>query len=100
MKQFISKLISRVSKIPQDKGVHFMVGTMLSLTLSFLGMVLDILIGVPIFNAEVVLGIVVILAILKEAIWDGIMDRGTPDTLDFFATALPALLIYILVISL
>ena len=68
-----------LNKIPKDKLLHFFVGSvMLFVSLLF-------------FNALVSVCIVVIVALIKEVVYDNFLGKGTPEIQDFTYTILPCL---------
>jgi hypothetical protein len=76
--QMINKDI--IKSIQKDKLLHFFVGSIiLSLSLLF-------------FNALISVSIVVVIAALKEIIYDDFLEKGTPEVEDFIYTIMPCLM--------
>lgn len=76
-------------KIAQDKKLHFVVSTFISI----------VIIGIAdILNISVWLGfsLVVLILALKEIVYDKLMGKGTPEWMDFVYGLIPAVLILIL----
>jgi len=69
--------------IPQDKLLHFFYGTIISF------------IGVLIFGIKG-LWITVLIAAVKELIYDKLMNKGNCDILDFIFTCIPCVLFLII----
>lgn len=68
-----------LNKIPKDKLLHFFVGSViLFLSLLF-------------FNTLFSVSIVVLVAAIKEIIYDDFYGKGTPELQDFIYTILPCL---------
>jgi len=68
-----------LNKIPKDKLLHFFVGSViLFLSLLF-------------FNTLFSVTIVVLIAAIKEIIYDDFYGKGTPEVQDFIYTILPCL---------
>ena len=68
-----------LNKIPKDKLLHFFVGSIiLFLSLLF-------------FNTLFSVTIVVLIAAIKEIIYDDFYGKGTPEVQDFIYTILPCL---------
>jgi len=68
-----------LNKIPKDKLLHFFVGSViLFLSLLF-------------FNTLFSVSIVVLVAAIKEIIYDDFYGKGTPEVQDFIYTILPCL---------
>lgn len=71
------KIIDLLNSIKKDKLLHFFVGnTILFLLLLF-------------FNTLISISVVVILAVAKEIIYDGLLKKGTPENKDIIYTILP-----------
>ena len=68
-----------LNKIPKDKLLHFFVGSVI-LFLSLL-----------VFNTLVSVYIVIIVALIKEVVYDYFLGKGTPEIKDFVYTILPCL---------
>ena len=68
-----------LNKIPKDKLLHFFVGSVI-LFLSLL-----------VFNTLVSVCIVIIIALIKEVVYDYFLGKGTPEIKDFVYTILPCL---------
>lgn len=66
-----------LNKIPKDKLLHFFVGSVI-LFLSLL-----------VFNTLVSISIVVLVAAIKEIVYDDFLGKGTPEVQDFVYTILP-----------
>jgi len=66
-----------------DKGKHVVVG--------LVG-------GLITMNINLYAGLIFMVLLLagKEIIWDGILDKGTPEWADFFYGLIPVLLIYLI----
>lgn len=62
--------------IPHDKLLHFTMGVLLALVF-----------GLP---------VALVVGVAKEVIWDWKLKRGTPEVLDIVATALGAIIVYLL----
>ena len=76
----VNKLLSN---IPNDKLLHFFYGSIISfISILFIG----------IYG----LWITVIIAALKEILYDGLMNKGTVDFYDFVFTCIPCLMYLIL----
>jgi len=71
-----------------DKLKHFLLGVAISL---FFGTLISPVVGFA-------LG--VMAAITKELIWDKWLKKGTPEVLDFLATALGSLLVFVMLMVL
>jgi len=69
--------------IPLDKANHFIYGFLIYYLSNF------------IFDKYTSLNIVIIIAVLKEVIYDGLMKKGTPDYKDIIYTIIPGLLLMI-----
>lgn len=69
----------------QDKLMHFTAGFFIYLFL--------IVLGVPDYLS---LGIVAIIALFKEVVYDGLMKKGTTELLDMLITIVPAFILYII----
>ena len=68
-----------LNKIPKDKLLHFFLGSIiLFLSLLF-------------FNTLFSVTIVVLIAAIKEIIYDDFYGKGTPEVQDFIYTILPCL---------
>jgi len=72
-----------LSSIPNDKLLHFFYGSIISFISVFF-------IGIQ------GLWITVVIASLKEILYDGIMNKGTVDFYDFVFTCIPCLMYLIL----
>ncbi len=70
--------------MPRDKVLHFLAGVSVAFLASLV---------LPLTYA---VGLAVVVGIVKEAVWDWMMDRGTPEALDVLATAAGAFLVWIL----
>ena len=71
-------------EIPLDKTKHFMAGV-------FIAAVLGYIVGIwqdPLSAALSGLAAAVLIGVLKEAVWDNWLKRGTDDKYDMYATAL------------
>jgi len=69
-----------ITSIQKDKLLHFFVGScILFLSLLF-------------FNTLISVSIVVVIAALKEIIYDDFLAKGTPEVEDFIYTIVPCLL--------
>jgi type IV secretory pathway TrbL component len=69
-----------ITSIQKDKLLHFFVGScILFLSLLF-------------FNTLISVSIVVIIAALKEIIYDDFLEKGTPEVEDFIYTIVPCLM--------
>jgi hypothetical protein len=81
----IKKIINSIAK---DKKDHVLLGMFVGYPLMILGYLIDILAGL---NFAIILGGVlgVVLAGLKEIVYDWLMDLGTPEWWDFIASAIP-----------
>jgi hypothetical protein len=81
----IKKIIDSIAK---DKKDHVLLGMFVGYPLMILGYLIDILAGL---NFAIILGGVlgVVLVGLKEIVYDWLMDLGTPEWLDFIASAIP-----------
>ena len=68
-----------ITNIEKDKLLHFFVGScILFLSLLF-------------FNTLISISIVVIIATIKEIVYDDFLKKGTPELADFIYTILPCL---------
>jgi len=72
--------------MPKDKQKHFLAGLALSILAGLLFCPLTGLIVAAVVGA------------LKEIVWDWLLKRGTPEFLDFVATALGGLVVYLILI--
>lgn len=69
-----------ITSIQKDKLLHFFVGScILFLSLLF-------------FNTLISVSIVVVIAALKEIIYDDFLEKGTPEVEDFIYTIVPCLM--------
>lgn len=85
MKKIYKYIINLLSKIPQDKLLHFSVAMTLTIILQ----------AIPTtFTREGSMWIVLVLALLKEVLIDGKLKLGMPDNNDFLWSALGALIPY------
>lgn len=75
-----------LAKLPHDKALHLIGGVML------------FALGNLLFGWQVGLGLAVVVGAAKE-IWDWYSKTGTPDGMDFIATAAGGLLGYICTFS-
>lgn len=66
----------------QDKLYHFVAGLVTFLIMFFL------------LGRDAALAVTLVVGFLKEGLWDFLLDKGKPDVLDFFATALPAIVLW------
>ena len=68
-----------ITSIQKDKLLHFFVGSIiLFLSLLF-------------FNTLISISIVVLIAAIKEIVYDDFLKKGTPEVADFIYTILPCL---------
>lgn len=79
----LKDLINIFSKVPHDKLAHFFSGSLL-FTLSSL-----------FFTDFTSVIIVLLAAILKELVWDGLLKKGTVDTVDALFTFMPVIFYFI-----
>ena len=80
LSEIISKLLQLVNGLEKDKLQHFFVGSVLLSTLLIL------------FNPLISILITILIAAVKEVVWDGYLDRGVKDIYDFGYSVLPCLL--------
>ena len=73
--------------MPKDKKLHILAGLALSILAGLLFCPLTGLIVAAVVGA------------LKEIVWDWLLKRGTPEFLDFVATALGGLVVYLILIA-
>jgi ABC-type bacteriocin/lantibiotic exporter with double-glycine peptidase domain len=79
MKDFINIF----SKVPHDKLAHFFSGSVLFVLLNFF--------FIDLTSAVLVL----IAAVSKELVWDGIMKQGTVDVVDALFTFMPVIFYFV-----
>lgn len=82
--------MKRIKRIYQawtakDKLLHFVAGTLLYIFFT------------NIIGQEWAMGLTILIALLKEALWDFILKKGNPEMADFIMTILPVLLMYFFV---
>ena len=68
-----------LNKIPKDKLLHFFVGSVI------------LFVSLLFFSTLVSFYIVVIVALIKEVVYDDFLGKGTPEVQDFIYTILPCL---------
>ena len=88
-----------IDNIADDKKDHVLLGMSIGYPLQILGLILDLITGMPIFF---LIGTLIALLIVggKEVIWDWILGKGNPEWWDFIASAIPiisSLLTYIII---
>ena len=79
-----------IDNIADDKKDHVLLGMSIGYPLQILGLILDLITGMPIFF---LIGTLIALLIVggKEVIWDWILGKGNPEWWDFIASAIPIL---------
>ena len=79
-----------IDNIADDKKDHVLLGMSIGYPLQILGLILDLITGIPIFF---LIGTLIALLIVggKEVIWDWILGKGNPEWWDFIASAIPIL---------
>lgn len=69
----------------KDKLLHLIGGVYLYLFLALL------------INSSIACGIVIIVGVMKELIWDRLLRKGTPEVMDTFMTSLGAITTHFLI---
>tara|TARA_R110002072_G_scaffold2785_4_gene22118 strand:+ start:756 stop:1046 length:291 start_codon:yes stop_codon:yes gene_type:complete len=79
-----------IDNIADDKKDDVLLGMSIGYPLQILGLILDLITGMPIFF---LIGTLIALLIVggKEVIWDWILGKGNPEWWDFIASAIPIL---------
>jgi len=79
-----------IDNIADDKKDHVLLGMFFGYPLQILGLIFDLITGIPIFF---LIGTLIALLIVggKEVIWDWILGKGNPEWWDFIASAIPIL---------
>lgn len=62
--------------LPIDKLLHFLISALMVLCLN------------AFFNPAISAGVVILIGVAKEAIWDYLLKKGTPELEDIFADLL------------
>ena len=83
----LSLLRTQEVGMPKDKQKHLLAGLALALSAGLL------------FCPLVGLATAAVIGALKEIVWDWLLKRGTPEFLDFVATALGGLVVYLILIA-
>lgn len=81
----LKQLINVFSRVPKDKLAHFFSGSVLFTLCMFFSSSNDIISSV----------IVLVFALAKELIWDGLMKKGTLDIVDAMFTFLPVIFYFL-----
>ena len=88
-----------IDNIADDKKDHVLLGMFVGYPLQILGLILDLMIGIPIFFLiGTIIGLLIVGA--KEVIYDWYLGKGNPEWWDFIASAIPIisnLLTYIII---